>query len=95
VALVDGLSGFLFLIPVPVLGALLLMNSWAMISLVGRLDRAGDWIVALTVGGISFATHHLAVALMAGLLMERLLVIKPVHNLVRILQHGIKVSFRR
>ncbi|MQY62967.1 MAG: hypothetical protein GH143_01425 [Calditrichaeota bacterium] len=95
VALVDGLSGFLFLIPVPVLGALLLLNSWAMISLVGRLDRAGDWIVALTVGGISFATHHLALALMVGLLLERILWIKPVHNLVGRLQRGIKVSFRR
>ncbi|UCD38761.1 MAG: putative sulfate/molybdate transporter, partial [Fidelibacterota bacterium] len=43
VALVDGLSGFLFLIPVPVLGALLLLNSWAMIALIGRLDRTGEW----------------------------------------------------
>ncbi|UCH62022.1 MAG: putative sulfate/molybdate transporter [Fidelibacterota bacterium] len=95
VALVDGLSGFLFLIPVPVLGALLLLNSWAMISLIGRLDRTGEWIVALTVGGISIATHHLAVALMVGLILERILLIRPVQDLVARMQHGIKVSFRR
>jgi SulP family sulfate permease len=71
VALVDDWSHFLFLIPVPVLGALLLLTSWALIRLCWRLQGVQEWIVALVVGGIAFGTRHLSLALLAGLIVER------------------------
>jgi SulP family sulfate permease len=92
VALAGGLSNFLFLIPVPVLGALLMMNSWGMISLVKRLAGGREWIVALLVGGISFASHHLALALVIGLIVERLLAMKPEFTFVRTLKRRLNLD---
>lgn len=71
VAAVDDWSHFLFLIPVPVLGALLLLTSWALIRLCWRLQGLQEWVVALLVGGIAFGTRHLSLALLVGLTVER------------------------
>ncbi len=73
VALVSDWSTFLFLIPVPILGSLLLLTSWTLIRLCARLRGTEEWIVAVLVGGVAFTTHHLALALLAGLFTERLL----------------------
>jgi SulP family sulfate permease len=72
VALVDDWSRFLFLIPVPVLGALLLLTSWALIRLCSRLRGLDEWVVATLVGGIALGTRHLSLALVAGMIAERI-----------------------
>ncbi len=72
-ALVPHGTDFLFRIPVPVLGALLLGVSWSMIRLLGTLRTPGEIAVGLTVGGIGFLTHNLAVALLAGWVLQGLL----------------------
>ena len=70
-ALIEPLSSFLFFIPVPILAAMLLADSWRMISLLKRLQGAFPVMVALVVGGVSFLTQNLTLALLAGLLLER------------------------
>jgi len=73
VALVPGGTSLMFLIPVPVLGALLLVVSWEMVRLLGKLPRRRDLAVALATGVIAFATRNLAIALAAGWVAERIL----------------------
>ncbi|MCF7804772.1 MAG: putative sulfate/molybdate transporter [Candidatus Marinimicrobia bacterium] len=86
-ALVGNLSTFLFLIPIPILGTLLLFDSWAMIILVRRLADFPKLVTAVTVGTISLATHNLTLALIAGLIIERIVAIERVNTmLVRIQQ---------
>jgi len=70
-ALVGNLSTFLFLIPIPILGTLLLFDSWAMIVLVRRLADLPQVVVAITVGSLSLVTHNLTIALIAGLIVEQ------------------------
>ncbi len=69
-ALIPAFSGFLFLIPVPLLAAMLLFDSWRMIMLVKKLPINIEIIVALIVGIISFASRNLSVALIIGLIVE-------------------------
>ena len=69
-ALVSPLSSLLFLIPVPLLSAMLLFDSWRMITLLKKLVLRFEIIVALTVGVISFATRNLTIALAVGLILE-------------------------
>ncbi|GAB4328382.1 MAG: putative sulfate/molybdate transporter [Calditrichia bacterium] len=64
------LSTFLFLIPVPLLGAMLLFDSWRMMTLTQRLQKKMDIFIAVLVGGISFFTRNLSLALAAGFLVE-------------------------
>lgn len=78
-ALVGNLSTFLFLIPIPILGTLLLFDSWAMIVLVRRLADLPKVVTAVTVGTISLATHNLTLALIAGLIVERIVGIEQVN----------------
>ncbi len=66
-------TDFMFLIPVPVLGALLLGVSWGMIRLLGSLRSPGEMGVGLTVGVVGFFTHNLALALAAGWILQVLL----------------------
>ncbi len=73
VAVFGDWSRFLFLIPVPVLGALLLLTSWALIRLCWRLRGGSEWAVALMVGVVSFGSRNLTVALVAGIILERIL----------------------
>ena len=71
VSLVKPLSNFLFLIPIPVLGALLLLTSWSLIVLIQRLQTKSEILIALIVGLLSFSTHNLSIALIAGFLLEQ------------------------
>lgn len=69
-ALLGSFSTLLFLIPIPILGVLLLFDSWQMITLTRRLVNANHIVVALAVGIFSFATHNLFIALLIGLTIE-------------------------
>lgn len=71
-ALLPGASRLLFLIPVPILGALLLCDSWAMIAVLRESDELPQVIVAGTVAVLGWATHHLTIAVGVGLVVERL-----------------------
>lgn len=70
IALSGSLSTVLFLIPIPILGVLLLFDSWQMIKFAFRLEQVNQIAVAATVGVLSFATHNLTIALLVGLLFE-------------------------
>jgi sulfate permease, SulP family len=72
-ALIPGGTSALFMIPVPILGALLLMVSWEMIRLLGTLPLRRDLAVALTTGVVAFVSRNLAIALVAGWALERVL----------------------
>ena len=69
-ALASPLSALIFLIPVPLLAAMLLFDSWRMITVIKKLALRFEIIVVLTVGSISFATRNLTIALLAGLVLE-------------------------
>lgn len=71
-ALLPGASRLLFLIPVPILGALLLCDSWAMIAVLRESEELPQVLVACTVAVLGWATHHLTIAVGAGLVVERL-----------------------
>lgn len=71
-ALLPGASHVLFLIPVPILGALLLCDSWAMIAVLRESDDLPQVVVAGTVAVLGWATHHLTIAVGVGLVVERL-----------------------
>lgn len=71
-ALIPGASRLLFLIPVPILGALLLCDSWAMIAVLRESDELPQVIVAGTVAVLGWTTHHLTIAVGVGLVVERL-----------------------
>lgn len=72
VALIPGGTSVLFMIPVPILGALLLVVSWEMVRLLGKLPRRRDLAVALVTGVVAFVTRNLAIALASGWVFERL-----------------------
>ncbi|MHB2156118.1 putative sulfate/molybdate transporter [Calditrichota bacterium GD2] len=72
-ALVPALNQFIFLIPVPLLAAMLIFDSYRMMIMVRRLEGWQPLFVALLVGGISFLTRNLTIALVAGFLTERFL----------------------
>ncbi len=72
-ALISPLTDLLFSIPIPVLGALLIVTSWKLIAMVRDLKNAPDLIAAITVGLLSFITHNLTIALAVGFILERTL----------------------
>lgn len=69
-ALISPLSHFLFYIPIPVLGTLLIFASWGLISLITRLDKKYEIALAIVVGLISYFSSNLAYALVAGFILE-------------------------
>jgi SulP family sulfate permease len=69
-ALFKPLTVILFLIPVPILGAMLLFDSWRMIMLFKKSTVKIEIAIALIVGIISFLTRHLALALAIGIILE-------------------------
>ena len=71
-ALIDPLSSFLFFIPIPILAAMLLFDAWRMMMLIQKLKIKFEWIIAIVVGIISFATRNLTIALIVGFIIERL-----------------------
>lgn len=70
-ALISPFTSLLFLIPVPLLAAMLLFDSWRMIMLVKKLGFHIEIVVAFVVGLISFFTRNISVALVAGLALEQ------------------------
>lgn len=72
-ALTQTFNTLLFLIPIPVLGVLLLFDSWQMMVLMRYLPERKQIFIALLVGITSFFTRNLSIALLAGFVMERLL----------------------
>ncbi|MBN2410650.1 putative sulfate/molybdate transporter [candidate division KSB1 bacterium] len=72
-SIIKPLSGFLFYIPVPILGALLVITSFGLIILIRRLHHYIEYITALTVGLISYFTRNLFIALIAGFVVEFIL----------------------
>jgi hypothetical protein len=69
-ALIPGGGQLLFLIPVPILGALLLWDSWAMVEVLGACDDLPQGLVAATVGLLGWTTHHLTIAVGVGAVAE-------------------------
>lgn len=70
-AIIPAVSGFIFLIPVPLLAAMLLFDSWRMILMVRSLkSKYLEIAIALCVGLISFITLNLAIALLTGFSLE-------------------------
>ncbi|RMI19218.1 MAG: hypothetical protein D6681_03080 [Calditrichaeota bacterium] len=69
-SLVPPLSDFLFFIPVPILSAMLLWDSWRMMSLIRKLGQRPELVVAGVVGVLSFLTRNLAIALIIGFVLE-------------------------
>ncbi len=70
-ALVSPLSALLFLIPVPLLAAMLLFDSWRMVTVIKTLVLPFEIVVALVVSSISFTTRNLTIALLTGLILEK------------------------
>lgn len=71
VGLISPLAAFLFLIPIPILGSLLLFDSIRMITFVRKLGAYPEIVTAAIVGLVSFFTSNLSIALAAGLAAER------------------------
>ncbi len=69
-AVFEPLTAILFLIPVPILGAMLLLDSWRMIVLSKKNTVKIEMVIALMVGIISFLTRNLALALVCGIMLE-------------------------
>ena len=65
-----GFASFLFFIPVPLLAAMLLFDSYRMSILVKKVKDNIQLITAVLVGIISFATKNLSIALAAGIIFE-------------------------
>ena len=65
-----GFSSFLFFIPVPLLAAMLLFDSYRMSMLVKKVRDNIQLVTALSVGIISFATKNLSIALAFGIIFE-------------------------
>jgi SulP family sulfate permease len=69
-AILEPLTRILFMIPVPILGAMLLFDSWRLIILVKKSPVNLERAIALVVGIVSFLAANLAVALIIGILFE-------------------------
>jgi len=70
IALIDSMSMFLFYIPIPVLGAMLLIVSLRLMMLIQTLDDKFEIFAAILVGAVSFATKNLSIGLIVGVLIE-------------------------
>jgi MFS superfamily sulfate permease-like transporter len=70
IAVFKPFTAILFLIPVPILGAMLLFDSWRMIILFKKNTVKIEIAIALIVGIISFLSRHLALAIVFGIILE-------------------------
>jgi SulP family sulfate permease len=70
-ALIHPVSTFLFFIPIPVLGAMLLLNSCQMIGLIKKAGTKDEFFIAILIGVLSFLTRNLLIALLIGLIFEK------------------------
>ena len=71
--LVDNWSIVLFMIPIPILSALLIYESWALIRLTGKLPRLNEGLIAVSIGFTALFLHNLTVALLIGITVRWLL----------------------
>jgi SulP family sulfate permease len=72
-AAVPGFSNALFLIPIPILATFLFLDGWRMVLLIRDLSLPVDYATAILVGGLAFFTGNLTLALVLGLINERIL----------------------
>ena len=72
IALIDSMSMFLFYIPIPVLGAMLLIVGLRLMLLIQTLETKFEVVMAIVVGIVSFATKNLSIGVIVGLLAEGL-----------------------
>ncbi|MCP4399033.1 MAG: hypothetical protein GY801_17245 [bacterium] len=72
IALIDSMSMFLFYIPIPVLGAMLLIVGLRLMLLVQSLETKFEIVMALAIGVVSFATKNLSIGVVVGMLTEGL-----------------------
>ncbi len=72
-ALVPAFNQFIFLIPVPLLAAMLIFDSYRMMSLVRKLSGWQPVFTALLVGLVAFFTKNLTIALVLGFFSEKVL----------------------
>lgn len=70
----DFLIKFVYLIPIPVLGSLLLLTSWEMIRLIKDLRQVKQISVALIVALVSFFSKNLFIAIIIGIFWEKFLI---------------------
>jgi MFS superfamily sulfate permease-like transporter len=71
VSLFSPLARFLFLIPIPLLGSLLVFVGLELIGMIRRLEGVYDVVVAVVVGILSFFTRNLSIALVAGIVLDQ------------------------
>ncbi len=71
-ALVGGARA-LFFIPVPFLAALLALDALRMAGMIRNLNMGYEWLTAAVVAVVSLLTRNLTLALLSGLLVERLI----------------------
>ncbi len=69
-AMFDSITTILFMIPVPILGAMLLFDSWRMMILFRKGVNSTEIVIALAVGLISFLTRNISFALIIGISIE-------------------------
>jgi type II secretory pathway component PulF len=61
------------MIPIPILSALLIYESWALIRLTGKLPRLNEGLIAVSIGFTALFLHNLTVALLIGITVRWLL----------------------
>lgn len=62
----------LFQIPVPVLAALLFVAAWQMLVFITKLEPGAEFLIATLVALISFFSHNLFLAILAGFIVQRI-----------------------
>jgi len=70
-ALLPAFSTLIFLVPVPILAAVLFVDGFRMVTLVGKLSLPSDYATATLMGVITVITGNMAIGLGVGLLMEQ------------------------
>jgi SulP family sulfate permease len=71
-ALIPSVRNFIFLIPVPLLAAMLLFDSYRMMVLVQKVQEWVPMFIAILIGFISLFTKNLTVAILIGFILERI-----------------------
>jgi SulP family sulfate permease len=66
-AIIPNTSVLLFLIPIPVLAALLLFDSARMMMFIKKLSNTSEMIIAIIVGSVALISNNLTIAFMIGL----------------------------
>jgi SulP family sulfate permease len=70
IALINPISMFLFFIPIPILGTMLLIVSYRLMLMIQTIQYKSEMVVAVLVGITSFVTRNLSIAVIVGILAE-------------------------